>query len=188
MNKKPTILYFLILVSITLFAFRKPEKTSHMVATSISKYLKTDTGGRTVSLDSAQVCIDRFATVMAAHGFTSQAGQNVDIHIKKSSQITTAEVFNGKQLQDWLNATAAQYSSQGRTMMIKIALGIYDLNYLKTYQPNASLRTADNNRIAIFIIPYDSASNGVRALAAQPNGSGGTTGGGTGYDLGGVQP
>jgi hypothetical protein len=71
--------------------------------------------------------------------------------------------------------------------MIKIQMGVYDMNYLKTYQTDASLRTASNNRIAIFIIPYDAASGVTVKGLAQPLGGSGTSGG-TGYDLGGVQP
>ena len=71
--------------------------------------------------------------------------------------------------------------------MVKIQMGVYDLNYLKTYQPDASKRAASNNRIAIFIIPYDASSGITVKGLAQPMGSGGTSGG-TGYDFGGIQP
>jgi hypothetical protein len=195
MINKPTILLSFLFLSIFLFAFKNKDKTSgrQFFSTSITgsvSQMQTDTGGRTVSLDSAQACIDRFASVMKDHGFSDPGGQTVNIHIKKTSMITTGESFNGKNLQDWLNATAAQYAAAGKTLMIKIEMGIYDLNYLNTYQPNTASNSANNNRIAIFLIPYDAAAGpGVHALIAQPNGNGGTgSGGGTGYDLGGLQP
>jgi hypothetical protein len=149
--------------------------------------IKTDTGGRSVSLDSAQLCIARFTAVMKDHGFSNAAGQPVNIHIKKTSMITTGESFSGKNLQDWLNATMTQYASAGKTLVINVQLGIYDDNYLNTYQPNASLRSANKDRIAIFLVPAD-ASTGqpVHALAAQPGNP--PPPGGTGFDLGGVQP
>ncbi len=152
--------------------------------------MKLDTGGRAVSLDSAQACIDRYPAFMAAHGFAAQAGQPINIRLRTTSQITTSESFSGKDLQDWLNKTAADYAASGKTLMIKVALGVYDMSYLNTYQPNAALRTASNNRIAIFIIPYDAISGQPVKMAAgvQPMGGTGGSGGGTGYDLGGVQP
>jgi hypothetical protein len=189
MTKKPVILFVLFFISISLFAFAKstvPAKKSPAFDRLFIQNF-TDTGGRTVSLDSAQLCIDRYAALMADHGFASQAGLPINIRLKKTDLITTGETFDGKNLQDWLNATAASYSASGKTFMIKIQLGVYDDNYLNTYQPNATLRAASKNRIAVFIIPYDASSGQpVRALAAQP--AGGTGGGGTGYDLGGVQP
>jgi hypothetical protein len=190
MINKPTIL--LLFLSIFLFSFRNTDKTSsyrifNRTNGATRPEMLTDTGGRTVSLDSAQACIDRFAGLMQAHGFSNQAGQPIDIHLTTTSMITTGETFDGKNLQKWLNTTADQYKASHKTLMIKIQLGVYDLNYLNTYQPNAASRTASNNRIAIFLIPYD-ASTGHAALGlAQPQG-GAVGGGGTGYDLGGVQP
>src|SRR5664279_6526419 len=70
-------------------------------------------------------------------------------------RITTGETFDGKGLLDWLNFTATQYAAAGKTLMIKIQMGVYDMNYLNTYQPDPAKKTASNNRIAIFIIPYD---------------------------------
>lgn len=194
MLQKPAIRHAFLLLTVLLFAFRHADgKPGHLLfnTSSILNPLKTDTGGRTVSLDSAQACIDRFAVEMKKHGFSDQAGQPVDIHITKTSMITTGEDFNGKNLQDWLNATAAQYTAAGKTLMIKIELGIYDAKYLNTYQPNAALRAANNNRIAIFLIPYAAgAGGGIQPqISAQPaGGTGGGGSGGTGYDLGGVQP
>jgi hypothetical protein len=196
MIKKPDLLYIFLFFAIFLFAFRNPDKTSDKQSISnqfsgVVAVMKSDTGGRTVSLDSAQACINRFAAVMKAHGFSDPGGQSVDIRIKKTSMITTGESFDGKGLLDWLNATAAQYSAAGKTLMIKIEMGIYDMNYLNTYQPNAALKSANNNRIAIFLIPYDASTGpGIHPLVAPvPPPPGGTgTGGGTGYDLGGLQP
>jgi hypothetical protein len=138
-------------------------------------------------LDSAQACINRFTALMTAHGFANQAGLPINITLKKTSQITTGETFDATSLLAWLNGLAAQYAASGKTLMLKIQMGVYDMNYLKTYQPDPAKRAASNNRIALFIIPYDASSGvAVRGLAA-PSGSGGTSGG-TGYDFGGVQP
>ena len=192
MNHKPSILHILMFISIFLFSFRNTDKSTgnpniRLTQTTYRPEIKTDTGGRIVSLDSAQICFNRYDSLMKAHGFSDQAGQSINIRLKKTSKITTGETFDGKNLQDWLNTTAAQYATAGKTLMIKIQMGVYDASYLNTYQPDPSLRTANDNRIAIFLIPYD-ASTGqpVRALNALPSGSTGT--GGTGYDLGGVQP
>ena len=179
----------LLLTATILFSFTPKTASRSAVTASAEKLtqLRLDTGGRTVSLDSAQQCIDRFATLMKAHGFTNQAGQSINIHIKKSSLITTGEAFDGEKLQAWLNETAAQYTASGKKLMIKVQLGVYGNDYLNTYQSDAALRTANKDRIAIFIIPYE-ASTGVSMRAvAVPNG-GGTLPPGSGFDLGGVQP
>jgi hypothetical protein len=186
MKIKPVILQFLLSFFIFLFFIghihaNVPGQTFFILHNSP----KADTG-RVVSLDSAQACIDRYAALMTAHGFADQAGLPINIRLKKTSQITTGESFDGKDFLAWLNATAAQYSAAGKTMMIRIQMGVYDMNYLNTYQPNQALKNASNNRIAIFVIPYDAASGQAVRVLAQP--SGGTGSGGTGYDLGGIQP
>lgn len=191
MSKKPAIQQFVLFLSVLLFAFKTPEKFNFKPefrpASPLQLIIQSDTGGRTVNLDSAQACINRYTNLMEAHGFSNPGGQPVNIHIRKTSPLTTGESFNGKNLQDWLNATAEQYVQAGKTLMIKIQFGVYDMNYLNTYQPDANARTANNNRIAIFLIPYDAASGqSFRVLNAQP--SGGSGSGGTGYDLGGLQP
>jgi len=192
MNIKPNILQYPLLLTVFLFAFKKSEKTIIQSGSrsvyGIQKQMKSDSGGRTVNLDSAQVCINRYTALMQAHGFSDPGGKNVNIRIKKTDQLTTGEAFDGKSLQDWLNNTAAAYQQAGKTLMIKIQMGVYDMNYLNTYQPNPNARMKDNNRVAIFLVPYDGATGQpVRALGIQPSGGTGT-GGGTGYDLGGLQP
>ena len=192
MLQKPTILHLLLFSSVFLFSFRnisesRASKPLHPFI-AIQGKMETDTGGRAVNIDSAQACINRFPAYMAQFGFTNPGGQTVNIKIKKSAMLTSGESFNGQDLQNWLNATMAQYAAAGKTLVINVQLGVYDMNYLNTYQPNAAKRAANNGRIAIFLMPAD-ASTGtvVRALVAQPDGSGGS-GGGTGYDLGGLQP
>jgi hypothetical protein len=193
MSQKPLILYLFLFFTVFLFSFRnipmesrkQPSSNSFIV---IQQKMETDTGGRTVNIDSAQACIDRYPAFMLKHGFSNPGGQAFTSTLTKTSMLTTGESFNGQDLQNWLNATLAQYSAAGKTLVINVELGVYDANYLKTYEPNATKKSANNGRIAIFLIPAD-ASTGqvVRALVAQPNGSGGS-GGGTGYDLGGLQP
>jgi hypothetical protein len=193
MLQKPTILHLLLFSSVFLFSFRNIPKESlapkHLNLFIVNNdKMETDTGGRAVNIDSAQACINRFPAYMAQFGFTNPGGQSVNIKIKKSAMLTSGESFNAQDLQNWLNATVAQYAAAGKTLVINVQLGVYDMNYLNTYQPNAAKRTANNGRIAIFLMPAE-ASTGmvVRALVAEPNGSGGS-GGGTGYDLGGLQP
>src|SRR5450432_3747354 len=192
MKKKPSILSLFLIFSVTVCTFGKTGSPAGGLNTgsAFQKFwpeMKTDTGGRVVNLDSAQACIDRYSILMKAHGFSDQAGQAINIHLTKTDMITNGESFDGKKLQDWLNFTATQYAAAGKTLMIKIQMGVYDMNYLNTYQPDPAKKTASNNRIAIFIIPYDGKSGITVKGLAQPMGSGGTSGG-TGYDLGGIQP
>jgi hypothetical protein len=193
MSQKPFILYLFLFLTLFLFSFRnitvesrrQPSSNSLVV---VQQKMETDTGGRTVNIDSAQACIDRYPAFMMKHGFSNPGGQAFTSTLTKTSMLTTGESFNGHDLQNWRSATLAQYSAAGKTLVINVELGVYDMNYLKTYEPNATKKSANNGRIAIFLIPAD-ASTGqvVRALVAQPSGSGGS-GGGTGYDLGGLQP
>ena len=188
---------FIALAAGVVFAFRESDGAHQINGNQwqlLSRTLNTnpgnstDTGGRAVSIDSAQLCIDKYATVMLQHGFSAVAGQKVNIQIKRTSMITTGEVFRGKGLLNWLTQTAEQYNAAGKTLMIKIQLGIYDSTYLNTYQSNAEIKNRYRDRIAIFLMPYDSAQavpGGIHANAAATAGS---KGGGTGYDLGGIQP
>jgi hypothetical protein len=193
MLQKPSILHLLFFLSVFLFSFRNTDKESHNLKPAnpfiaIQKEMVTDTGGRTVNIDSAMECINNFPAFMAAHGFTNPGGQTINLTIPTSSMLTTGESFNGQDLQKWLNATLKQYAAANKTLVINVQLGVYDMNYLNTYQPNGLLRAAYNGRIAIFLIPADASTGQViRSLVAQPGGSGGS-GGGTGYDLGGLQP
>jgi hypothetical protein len=193
MSQKPSILYLFLSLTVFLFSFRNVNiesrrQPSSYLSIAIQQKMETDTGGRTVNIDSAQACIDRFPAFMLKHGFSNPGGQAFTSTLTKTSMLTTGESFNGQDLQNWLTATIAQYAAANKTLVINVQLGVYDMNYLKTYEPNATKKSANNGRIAIFLIPAD-ASTGqvVRALVAQPSGSGGS-GGGTGYDLGGLQP
>jgi hypothetical protein len=193
MSQKPSILYLFLSLTVFLFSFRNVNiesrrQPSSYLSIAIQQKMETDTGGRTVNIDSAQACIDRFPAFMLKHGFSNPGGQAFTSTLTKTSMLTTGESFNGQDLQNWLTATIAQYAAANKTLVINVQLGVYDMNYLKTYEPNDTKKSANNGRIAIFLIPAD-ASTGqvVRALVAQPSGSGGS-GGGTGYDLGGLQP
>src|SRR5664279_2434348 len=176
MNIKPLIPSFLLALFFLLFAILNADarvaNTLLYPNVAYSKIIKTDTGGRAVDLDSAQACINRYTALMNAHGFAKKAGQPINIVLTTTSQITTGESFDGQGLLDWLTTTAAQYTAAGKKLMVKIQMGVYDMNYLKTYQPNAAKRAASNNRIAIFIIPYDATSGVTVKGLAQPMGSG----------------
>jgi hypothetical protein len=188
MSNRSFFILLLLLATGFLFSFRDAGKPGRMPVTTLTEN-RLDSGGRPVSLDSAQRCISRFEALMKDHGFSDKAGEKVNIHIKRTSMITTGEAFQGKGLLDWLTNTQAQYAAGGKTLMISIQLGVYDSAYLNTYQTNAKLKKANQDRIAIFLIPYDSAQGTGPVMhpmiaipgAPPPNG-------GTGYDLGGIQP
>jgi len=187
-NLLPVIAFLALILS---SAFRQPENnlSGHSLQGQ-QRFIANnpaDTGGRSVNMDSAQACIDRFEQVMKEHGFSDAAGQKVNIRIRRTSMITTGESFQGKALLDWLNSTAAQYDAAGRTLMIKIQLGIYDSTYLNTYQNDPVLKNKNIGRIGIFIVPYAAAppvQQGVHANVTPPP----PPPGGGGYDLGGIYP
>lgn len=191
------------LIAGALFAFRQPENSAgnirvqNQVLSGIRNSKAndaSDTLGRPVRIDSAQNCIDRFAGYMKLHGFSDVAGQPIDLHITETSMITSGQTFDGKPLLDWLSKTAKDYDAAGRNLMIKIELGVYDSDFLNTYQSDSALRKKSLGRIGIFLIPYDSTQivkQGLKQViktnfAAAPPPP--PPGGGTGYDIGGIYP
>lgn len=152
----------------------------------MQKNNRLDTG-RIVSQDSIQSCLTNYRKLMKDHGFTNPAGQPFTPTITTTAQLTTGETFSGTDLRDWLNATAAAYAQAGKTFSIRVQFGAYDMTYLNRYEPDATKRAKKLNRIAIFLVPYDSSSG--QTLQPHAMVAGGTpSGGGGAYDFGGLQP
>lgn len=187
MRKHPRFMLVVVLATGLLFAFRKPDKihpAPQYTGHGSPGYYAADTG-RPVRVDSAQICIARFDSLMRAHGFSDKAGQKVNIRITRTSLITTGETFSGQGLLDWLTQTKAAYDAAGKTLMVNVQLGVYTGEYLNTYETNASLRSKNVNRIGIFLIPYDAnqgVSGGIHPMGA------GSQPPPPGYDVGGIAP
>jgi hypothetical protein len=192
MNKPGIFLPALALLAGSLCAFRGigDQPAGYLLLQQSFQYQQAlDTGGRTVSIDSAMICIKRYDPMMREHGFSTVAGEKIDIRLRRTRLISTGELFRGKGLIEWLNKTAAEYEASGRTLMIDIQFGIYDSAFLNTYEPDPQLRKKNLDRVAIFLIPYDETQlpkqKGIRALNAAPPPP---PPGDTGYDLGSVHP
>lgn len=192
MNIKPYLLSPLCAFLVILFCTHASAHNNirYSFAGTVPASLKTDTGGgQVVRLDLVQGCIASYNSVMQAHGFSNPGGQPANINITTTAPITTGETFNGKKLLDWLSSTAMEYSKAGKKFMVRIAFGMYNMDYLNVYEPNAALRAKLNGRMAVFLIPID-ASTGQSfqsaAMVAAAGAGGGS--GGTGYDFGGLQP
>jgi hypothetical protein len=143
--------------------------------------------GRIVNLDSIQTCLKNYKKLMKDHGFSNPGGSPFTQTISTTAPLTTGMSFSGADLRDWLNATAAAYAQVGKTFSIRVEFGVYDMTYLNTYEPDPAQRVKKNNRIAIFLVPYDASSG--QTLQPHANIAGGTpSGGGGGYDFGGLQP
>jgi len=187
---KPSILCTLLLFSVFLFSFRKIDTYSVNKSLDGSfvtqKKMHLDTG-RIVSQDSIQQCLKNYRKLMKDHGFSNPGGQPFTQTITATAQLTTGESFSGADLRDWLDATAAAYTQAGKTFSIRVEFGVYDMTYLNTYEPDPARRAKKNNRIAIFLVPYDASSG--ETLQPHANITGGApSGGGGAYDFGGLQP
>jgi hypothetical protein len=190
MIRKPSILCTILFSSVFLFSFKNINKPSGIERLSrtyaATKEIHLDTG-RIVSQDSIQTCLKNYKKLMKDHGFSNPGGQPFTQTITTTAQLTTGESFSGSDLRDWLNATATAYAQAGKTFSIRIEFGVYDMTYLNRYEPDPAKRAKKNNRVAVFLIPYD-ASSGV-TLQPHANIAGGTpSGGGGAYDFGGLQP
>jgi hypothetical protein len=187
---KPSILCTFLFFSFFLFSFRNIDKSpaNEELNSSykVQKEIHLDTG-RIVNLDSIQSCLTNYTKLMKAHGFSNPGGQPFTQTITTTAQLTTGESFSGTDLRDWLDATATAYVQAGKTFSIRVEFGAYDMTYLNRYEPDPAKRAKKINRIAIFLVPYDASSG--QTLQRQANIAGGTpSGGGGGYDFGGLQP
>ncbi|HLA58871.1 MAG TPA: hypothetical protein VK622_08925 [Puia sp.] len=190
MIHKPSILCTFLLLSVFLFSFRTIDKPSGKEWPNASvialKEIRLDTG-RIVSQDSIQSCLKNYRKLRKAHGFSNPGGQPFTQTITTTAQLTTGESFSGTDLRDWLDATATAYAQAGKTFSIRVEFGAYDMTYLNRYEPDPAKRAKKNNRIAIFLVPYDVSSG--QTLQPHANIAGGTpSGGGGAYDFGGLQP
>ena len=187
---KPAILCTFLFFSVLLFSFKNIDKPSGKEwlngSEMLQKVFRLDTG-RIVNQDSIQTCLTNYRKLMKAHGFSNPGGQPFTQTITTTAQLTTGESFSGTDLRDWLDATAAAYAQAGKTFSIRVEFGVYDMTYLNMYEPDPAKRAKKNNRIAIFLVPYDASSG--QTLQPHANIAGGTpSGGGGGYDFGGLQP
>lgn len=190
MIRKPSILCTFLFFSVFLLSFRSIDKPLEKIRSGRSemtqKQIRVDTG-RIVNQDSIQTCLKNYRNLMKAHGFSNPGGQPFTQTITTTAQLTTGESFSGTDLRDWIDATATAYAQAGKTFSIRVEFGVYDMTYLNRYEPDPAKRAKKNNRIAIFLVPYD-ASSGI-TLQPQANIAGGTpSGGGGAYDFGGLQP
>jgi hypothetical protein len=190
MIQKPSILCTLLLFSVLLFSFRNIDKPSVTAPSgrsfSSNNYIRRDTG-RIVSQDSIQTCLKNYKKLMKDHGFSNPGGQPFTSAITTTSPLTTGETFSGNDLRAWIDATAAAYEQAGKTFSIRVEFGVYDMTYLNRYEPDQAKRAKKNNRVAIFLVPYDASSG--NTLQPHANIAGGTpSGGGGAYDFGGLQP
>jgi hypothetical protein len=187
---KPSIPCTILLFSVFLFSFRNINIPSGKEWLNGSEMIQRQMGldtGRIVNQDSIQSCLKNYIKLMKAHGFSDPGGQPFTSTITKTAQLTTGESFSGTDLRDWLDATAAAYAQAGKTFSIRVEFGAYDMTYLNRYEPDPAKRAKKNNRIAIFLVPYDATSG--LSLQPQANIAGGTpSGGGGAYDFGGLQP
>jgi hypothetical protein len=194
MTYKPSILSTLLIASFFFLSFRTPDKNSIPDLTDGATHTKTNFGldtGRIVNIDSIQDCLNNYKTMMKNHGFSNPGGKPYSSTLTVTDKLTTGESFSGKDLRAWLDATDDEYTSQGKVLSIRIAFGVYDMKYLNTYEPDPTKRAKSNNRVSVFLIPYDASSGGSikpHAMAAGVTPAGGSGSGGGAYDFGGLQP
>jgi len=200
-SKHARLLPVIALLALILTAFRQPGNHSgnHPIQDLVSAGIRNhnpnslpDTLGRPVRIDSAQSCIEQFPGYMKKHGFSNAEGEAIRLRISRTNIMTTSQAFDGKDLLEWLSNTAKEYDAANKKLIIKIEFGIYNSDFLNTYQGNPGLRKKYLGRVGVFLIPYDSAQmvgqgpKNERKINFGPPPP--PPGDGTGYDLGGIYP
>lgn len=138
--------------------------------------------GRQVRLDSALQCISLFKPIMKSHRIMDTFSYSPLIMTRVTRKITEYEELGGPDLLEWMKNTVYKLdpNGKGKNLGIRLSLGIYTDEFLKTYHPKDSLlRAKKHDRITIFFVPHyyglmkDSVINGREATA---------------YEFGGLQP
>ena len=137
-------------------------------------------GGHSVPVESIQQCLDAYVQIMATYGITADSPA---VPIKKcppmTYRITTVEGLTYATFRAWLDSVvnAIDSAGHGSNVWLKIQPGINTQQFVT----GVGLDPSRTGRITYFIVPalIDSSK-----AQAQPN----NPGGGTGYDVGGLQP
>lgn len=177
--------------------------------TIIERAMAYDNGGHIVEIADAQECINLFESDMLKH-------QIMDLHkrypkgaksttVASPRMITTAEVFGGKRLHEWMDTTINTLDpiGLGDNVGFKLAFGIYTDTFLNKYLKGPENEHGKENRkdrITIFIIPFrkrpvsskngneNSKSGNTLQKAASTVTNSIPQGATSAYELGGLQP
>jgi hypothetical protein len=136
-------------------------------------------GGHSVPWSYIQPCIDAYTDTMKRYGITADSPRVKITKCPDSTYfITSSESFRADSLMAYLNAQIQKYDPQGKGANLNFVIypGIRTGSLLSAFSG-----TGGAGRITFFIVPDTSGTGPKRALAADP-------GGGSGYEVGGLQP
>jgi len=144
--------------------------------------------GQPVTRAQYQPCLDSFVAVMGRYGITPN-----NPPVKNTScpamtwPITTSESFQASGFIAWLQSIVDTYdpSGKGANLDFQIKFGICTPKFVADLGQNTALV----GRIAVFVVGAYRDTPAAKALKAKAlKSAAGTDPGGTGYELGGLQP
>jgi hypothetical protein len=154
-----------------------PKDTS---ATGVSDPSRYHGGGHSVPWSHVQPCIDAYVDTMKRYGINSDSPRQKMTHCPDSTYfITTSESFRADSLMAYLQQQIAIYDPKGKGANLNFVIypGIRTVSMLQA--TNTPTTTA--GRITFFIVPDTSGPALTKSLPKDG-------GGGTGFEVGGIQP
>lgn len=171
------ILFIVLLVACNLSSYPQLNDTARyniikraLERSRLTSHNNYNDEGRPIDMHIAQRCIKLFKPEMLKHRIMDTKSRKLSPQrtMIVPRMITTAEVFGGTGLLDWIAETINKLDSTGgNNVGIKLAYGIYTeelLNTLREFGNDSTEIAKRRNRITIFLIPCDKNEIGQRLI------------------------
>jgi len=159
-------------------------------STGTSAPTHTSGNGQTVPRSEYQPCLDSFVTVMNLYGIQAGAPQPIKNFPSMTYPITTSESLQGSGLLAWIQNVVQTYDPDGKgaNLDFQLRFGVYTATFVKDMGQDPSL----TGRITTFIVPAYRLTTAATTAKAKAQTrlklSAPADPGGSGYELGGVEP
>jgi hypothetical protein len=140
-------------------------------------------GGHSVPWEYIQPCIDAYVDTMARYGINSDSPRQKMKHCPDSTyMITLSESFRADSLMKYLKEQIEKYDPKGKGANLNFV--IYPGIRTNPMLMATNTPTTTAGRITYFIVPETSSTPLTRTKTLPKDGGGG----GTGFEVGGIQP